>query len=228
MALLSPHDPDNPDLIFEHLAGAPDGFYNAPLPESYSLRSAEMTARDQKSRGTCVAFATPVTAKLAKKMRVDLSPEWIYRHRQNPRTGGMYARDSLQILQRIGAVTEERCPYQDTDDPIDLDPKLYTEAKLNQVNGYTRVTTIDGVKRALLEQKVPLIAIVDHYNSSAEFWRPSMPNQRCNYHAVLIVGFNPTSFQLLNSWGKNWNTDGFTKLPYQDWPAVKEVWSVEP
>ena len=140
----------------------------------------------------------------------------------------MYARDSLQILQRTGAVSEDHCPYRETDDSIDLDPKLYAEARLNQISSHTRVMTIDGVKRALLEQKVPLIAIVDHYNSSAEFWRPTHPDSKCNYHAVLIVGYSLDGVQILNSWGNRWADEGFTLMKWEDWPCVREIWSVEP
>ena len=224
MALLSPHDPD--DLIFEHLAGAPDGFYSAPLPDSFSLRTADLVARDQKTRGTCVAFAAAVLAKLVKKACIDLSPEWIYRLRTNPRTEGMHARNALQILQRVGIVSEASLPYRDNDKPIILDQALYTEASLNRLDGFSRITTQDGLKRSLLETRVPLVAIVEHYNSSAVFWRPDYAGQSVGYHAVSIVGYSPEGVQLLNSWGPTWADDGYSLIPWDDWSRVREIWAV--
>jgi C1A family cysteine protease len=45
-----------------------------------------------------------------------------------------------------------------------------------------------------------------------------MPNtqteQLCGGHEVLIVGYNSTNFQLVNSWGPDWGDAGFFTLPY--------------
>lgn len=226
MALLSPYDSN--DFIYEHIAGAPEGCYNAPIPAKYTLRDGSFTARDQGARPTCLAFAAAVMAKITRKSRHDFSPEWVYRNRRNKHQDGMHGRDAMQILHKIGIVGETDCPYQPRDDCIvALSPALYSAASEDKIESYSRVETIEGGKRAMLETGSPLVAIIEHYNSGPEFWQPAGDGQSPDFHAVLIVGFDESSFEVLNSWGSDWADGGYTRLPFVDWARVREVWSVQ-
>ncbi|NJN41428.1 MAG: hypothetical protein HC811_03495, partial [Flammeovirgaceae bacterium] len=54
-----------------------------------------------------------------------------------------------------------------------------------------------------------------------DFWQArSDPDREYGGHAVTVVGYNDSkfggAFEIVNSWGKNWATEGFTWLRYDD------------
>lgn len=220
-AILSP--PDDSDRIYEHVAAAPAGCYNAPLPPKYML-PVSITPRDQGQRPTCVAQAAAVMAQINKNTE-PLSPEFVYSLRTTIRRAGMYCRDAMRILQTIGTVSESKFPYQPRDDMAPEPGEALRElAAANKIDNYSRVNTVDGVKQCLLELKVPLIATVSHYSSERQFWKAGGGPKA--YHAVLIVGYNAEGLVLLNSWGADWGDGGTCLMPYADWPEVHEVWAL--
>lgn len=234
MALLSPHDDD--DLIYEHLSAAPAGFYLAELPNEYSLRSSSLIARNQGERPTCVAFAVAMLYQLYNNRihgnMVEFSPEWVYQHRINRNSHGMYAKDALKIIQSTGIVLEEDYPYNLYDlgkaeiiERSDVrSAQLLSKAKQNRIAAFSRVSTQDGVKRALLENNTPLVALIQHYKNKPKFWKKTR-KETPSHHAVLITGYNPSGLEIMNSWGENWMDAGFSVIPWKYWKRISEIWS---
>lgn len=222
-ALKSPDDPD--DCIYEHVAHGFTGYYSAVIPDSFDLRPAAYTARDQELRGTCAAFAGATVREiqeLHEQGRTErMSPEFIYFHRQNRPSSGMYGRNVFQILQKIGTVPESVYPYNTPDSQFNNE--LYDIAAQHRISTFARVTTSDGLKRALLEIG-PCYLQLPLYNSRPQFWRAEADEIHRGGHAVAVVGYTPEGFILVNSWGSDWNMDGCVIFPYCDWDAVWECW----
>lgn len=225
-AFKSPDDPT--DWIFEHLAKGPPGTYISEFPDEYDLRQYAQPVRHQGDRGSCAAF----TATAIKEIQENrdcmfdewMSPEFIYYHRDNKPASGMYGRNVFQILQRIGAVPESMYPYKSIDsDVIAPNKKLYETAAQYRIANFARVTTTEGLKRALLELG-PGYLLLPLHTTRPQFWLPK-ENEKCSSgHAVAVVGYNRDGFILRNSWGPDWNGDGHIIFPYEEWGRQWECW----
>ncbi len=227
-ALRSPVDPD--DFVFERIACAsPQGFYFAELPTEMDLRRMWRTPRDQGGRSTCAAFAGAVIKEIqeSKECSFDsnMSPEFIYFHRENKPGGGMYGRNVFQILQKIGCVPEEAYPYHDDETAPRPTDALYSIAARYRISNYARVTTIEGLKRALLELG-PCYIQLPMYSMNKHFWRSDVDGADIiGGHALVVVGYTTVGFILVNSWGAAWGDDGTVILPFDDWPLHWECWA---
>lgn len=225
-ALKSPDDLN--DFIFEHLAHGPTGFYVSEFPPEFDLRIHAQPSRDQGKRGTCAAFTAAAIKEIQENRDCGfsewMSPEFIYYHRDNKPASGMYGRNVFQILQRIGSVPEHMYPYSalDTHAPPPT-AELYEVAAKYRIANYARVTTVDGLKRALLELG-PCYLQLPLYQTRPCFWIGAEGEKYNGGHAVAVVGFNKEGFILKNSWGKRWNIDGSIIFPYSDWGLQWECW----
>lgn len=225
-ALKSPEDPG--DWIFEHLAQGSPGTYRTEFPEEFDLRPYAQPCRDQGTRGTCAAFTAAAIKEIQEQRDCGfnewMSPEFIYYHRDSKPLSGMYGRNVFQILQRIGTVPESAYPYLSADrDAQSPSKKLYESAAQYRIANFARVTTCDGLKRALLEIG-PCYLLLPLFSRKSEFWRGDS-NEKCNGgHAVAVVGFNKNGFILKNSWGPDWNGDGHVIFPYLEWGVQWECW----
>lgn len=217
-ALRSPPDPQ--DFIYEHVASCPEGVYRTKFPEEFDLRGQAGPVRDQAARETCAAFtgATITTAKVGETQ----SAEFIYHHRVNKPKPGMFGRDVMVILQKIGSVSEKLFPYRGDENAPEPDCEMKMIAAKNRISNYAKVESGDGLKRALLENG-PGLVILPCYNDTARFWINRGNEEACG-HAVTAVGFNKLGFVLRNSWGADWNGDGHTILPYAEFDCAWEVW----
>ncbi len=151
----------------------------------------------------------------------------------------MYAKDALKIIQNTGIVLEDDYPYNGSEIPhIDL----YDEAMHNRINSFSKVSTQEGVKRALLESATPLVALIKHYEGNSKFWKRSKytiasavkaraerseVSRSEHYHAVLITGYNHDGLEIMNSWGEDWESQGFSTIPWKYWKRIKEIWSAQ-
>ncbi len=226
---LSPED--HRDWIFEHLAKEPSGGYFAEFPPAYSLRRYSLPPRNQGDRGTCAAFTGAEIKEILDNKRKgksesdgdSLSPEFIYRHRDNKHSSGMYGRNVFRILQKIGTVPESHYPYKTHSEEDDNIPaELYKLAARYRITSYARVETVDGVKKALLEVG-PCYLLLPLYSTRPEFWR-RQGNERGAAHSVAVIGYDEGGFTIKNSWGSNWNGDGCIHFPFSDWSLRLECW----
>lgn len=214
MALKSPHDPR--DLIYEQLASS--GNYTQ-LPPEFSL--AMNSPRDQGRRGTCAAF-TGMSIAEYHNAGVELSPEFIYHHRESP--VGMYARNVFSILKKLGVPEEDLYPYCESDCERRPTRKIYKRAKRYRITGYARLNSIDGIKRALVESG-PVYISLPMYNDGPTFWKQSSDDETAIGHAVTITGYDREGFIFKNSWGTEWNQLGYGLLPFADFNIVYEIWT---
>ncbi len=222
-AIVSPEDSN--DTIFERLAEGPIGFFLNEMPLEFDLRRYAQPSRDQGRRGTCAAFAgssiREIQAHKSDQFEEWMSPEFIYYHRDNKPLNGMHGRNVFQIMQRIGSVPETEYPYDNKDAPS---PELYRLAAKFKIANFAKITTCDGLKKALLEIG-PCYLQLPLYSNRPYFWRPLVNNEKPNGgHAVTVVGYTVLGFILKNSWGTTWNDSGCIVLPYDEFGCNLECW----
>lgn len=237
---MSPYCED--DCVYESLARAPSGHFVAAMPTSFDMRVLSRTPRNQGKRGTCAAFTASACSEVHLARRdiemagraghsrrdqsgTTLSPEFIYYHRENRPSDGMCGRNVFQIMQQIGTVPERDYPYRRDEESPAPSADLYLTASQYKIANYARVTTVDGLKRALLEIG-PCYLQLPLYKARPEFWRKSHGESASGGHALAVIGYTEVGFILKNSWGSKWgpNNDGHIVLPYADWVYVRECW----
>lgn len=228
-AMMSPED--SCDCVFEHLAKASAaGKYEVDQPDTFDLRTEIKfpTPRDQGTRGTCAAMVGATIKEIQEARDCGfagrMSPEFIYFHRDNKPSGGMYGRNVFQILQKIGSVPENLYKYRADESAMKPSEELYEIANHFKIANFARVKSVDGLKKALLEIG-PCYIQLPLYSTRPEFWRASNPTDKPDGgHALTVIGYTLDGFILQNSWGAEWNGDGCIVFPYAEWDDHWECW----
>lgn len=196
------------------------------LPKEFNLRNQLQPVRDQGSQGTCSAQTASCMKEWQEKIDIGLneylSPQFVYNLRSNEGEG-MFPRDTMKILQKIGIVLEKEYPYNTRKR---ITEQLKEAASRFKIKSYARVKTIDGLKKSLFINGPCYIAFPVYNPESYKFWRPHHANQQSiGGHAVVVVGWTKTAFIIRNSWGTNWGRGGYCYFPYSDWGMHWELWT---
>ena len=207
---------------------------NSELPKSLDLRPFLQPIRDQKKQGSCAAQSAACMKEYQEKFDNQLdrhfSPPFVYNNRKNQDSAGMFCRDLMRVMYKIGAVYEKDYPYYTIESPDDMKqrvPELYEKAESFQIQSYARIYTMKGLKNALYENGPCVIAFpVYNYNSNGKMWIQESPQQEHGGgHAMAVVGYTETSFIIRNSWGSDWCDDGYCYYPFDEWGSHWEVWT---
>lgn len=194
------------------------------LPEKLDLRSELLSVRDQGPFGTCAAMAGSCMKEWQEwkdiELRVYFSPMFIYNNRTNPGEG-MYMRELMNILYKMGDCKEVTFKYGTQGTPPG---EAYEEAKNFVIKNYASINTIDGLKTALYDAGICVIA-VPVYNYTTRMWKPRPSDFLLGGHAMAVAGYTKEGFIIRNSWGYDWGEDGYCIFPYEDWGLQWEVWT---
>lgn len=211
---------DSRDYQFEALSPL-----TGSLPAVLDMRDEILPIRNQGSDGACVAFTASCMKEVQEKRDIGfneyMSPQFIYVNRQNKSSEGMYPRDLMRILSKIGSVTEIMMPYQKS---TRITPEILQYAGNHKIKGYAAITTIDGMKNSLVLNGPALIGI-PVYNYGQHIWKQRNNETLKGGHAVAIVGWTDEGFIIRNSWGASWNGDGHTIFPFSHWGLQWEAWT---
>lgn len=211
---------DERDYIAETIYSA-----EGELPEELDLRDDLPPVFDQKSQGSCAACTAACMKEWQENQDVGLeehmSVQFVYNNRSNAPGEGMYPRDVMAILNKIGIVKETDYPYF-TDAPITN--ALKEKAADYKIKGYASVSTIDGLKKALVKNG-PCFISFPVYDYGLAFWKPKQGSKLLGYHAVTVVGYDKDGFIIRNSWSPGWGLDGYTNYGYRDWGSHREIWT---
>lgn len=201
------------------------------LPDYFYLNlSKSFKIKDQGNVGSCVAHAL---SSMLEKYNKIFSTGWIYGYRPEDyyQGIGMYPREALKTLQKIGAVENKDFPYNvemnKAKELVDKDLNMLTKyAQEYKIQSYARLYNIKEIKEFLYinQTAVPVSILVDNMELvEDEIQVPNIEN--CEEgHMMLIVGWNEDGFIVQNSWGDNWGNRGFAILPYK-YP-IEEAWGV--
>jgi hypothetical protein len=149
---------------------------------------------------------------------------------KNPCETGVSLRACLLFLQTKGACLAAN--FSNTSDCSQKpDTTLWEEAERYKITDFGAVfrakddsiVKILQMRRLLAARKPVVIAFYitpsfSNLTDSTEVWSPTKEEPIMGGHAVVIIGYNQAeqSFELMNSWGRDWGHHGFAKISYSD------------
>lgn len=172
-----------------------------------------------------------VTNGVADPNRV-YSPAFIYNYLKRSVipsecvTGVQYT-SAFRVIQSLGICTWKELPYiQDVEGcKIAVPDSAFSNSREHSGYIFERINnTADDIK---LYTSLGLPVIVGLFTSTNLYqqglnlpkghlllWSPDK-NDRKEYHAMLVVGYDDKNFKLMNSWGNNWGANGYVLIPYR-------------
>ncbi len=204
------------------------------FPETFVLP--EVSVKNQGGTGSCVAHACSSVVEFHNKRQegtdVVFSTEFIYGYRPvGYYVGeGMYIRDALKTLQKLGD-----CPLSDLKGnhkcseameavEANLD-ELKDKAYPHRISTYAKVSTIDEIKQALMDFGYVVIYMPwykDYKLKNGVYSHSS--DETSGYHCMVIYGWNEQGWLVHNSWGKTWGKKGRFIMPFDfQW---REAWAI--
>jgi len=218
------------------------GNYN--LPSSASMRSFCPIPQDQGSSGTCTAWSTTYASrtilysqrkKLTSPSEINtsaFSPSYVYNQIRltNDCSYGAYISDALDLLKSQGCVTYKEFGFECSRAVTDKEKK---KAKDFTIRDYKRLFVYDGTSRAVvtpikksLSENKPVVISMRCFGSlekAKDVWNPpanSANDTNKGFHAMTVIGYDDTkfggAFELMNSWGAEWGSNGFIWIRYAD------------
>lgn len=198
------------------------------IPPRLSYRKYLQPVRSQHGQGSCVAQTIAAIKEYQEKKDVKFnqyfSPQFIYNQRSNYPRAGMYGRDAMKIIQKMGICRESIYPYGTIEKAEDIPSYAKEEARNYTIKSYARVHTMKGLLESLYLNG-PCYISFPVYNYTPRFWIQRDTDEYIGGHAVTVIGYNKKGFILRNSWGADWGDNGYTIYPYYDWRAHKEIWT---
>jgi C1A family cysteine protease len=239
--------PQLPDLR-DHIMTVPKLTPALVLPDKVDLRLAMPPVYDQGRIGSCVSNAISGSLQFLRKKlgkTDDFTPSRLFNY-WNTRNleksvaydAGAIIRDSIKIINSLGAPQEQKWQYSDTPpnyytnkwkstDKPRRKPgaSAYASGTSHEAVSYEVVPTTLTMMKTCLSDGYPFIFGFSVYESfeSAEVARtgivpiPKASEQLLGGHAVMAVGYDDSTqrFIIRNSWGVNWGDKGYFYMPYE-------------
>jgi hypothetical protein len=200
------------------------------FPSRVDFKPDTESVDDQKSWGSCVAHAGQTALEIAfsrARTPIDLSRAYLY-HWVQKYAGTLGTKDGGYPV-HLGAIIENNGCCLEVDWPYDKAGTIPPESiramgqSIFPANStkYTRLRTVEQIKRALCMGKPVVFGMVTHQSFSrlsgpwtAHAWDITAP--QTGGHAVCCIGYDDQAKRLLceNSWGSQWGDGGFFGMPY--------------
>lgn len=204
------------------------------FPETFALP--EVTIKNQGSTNSCVAHACSSVVEFHNKRQEGtdtvFSTEFIYGYRPaGYYVGeGMYIRDALKTLRKVGDCTKEELTgnheYSEAIDIVEADlDELKNRAYPHRISTYAKIDTADEIKQALMDFGYVVVSMPWHkdYKLKDGVYTYTSDENR-GYHCVVIYGWDERGWLVQNSWGKGWGQKGKFVVPFDfKW---REAWAV--
>lgn len=224
------------------------------LPKVYSLKKYCPTPKSQGPHGTCTSWATTYAARTICEA---VSNGWtnkdtitneafapIFIYKQMNRKHG--CNEGTSIAEALGLLKNTGAPKLRSFDVLcaDFIPNfLYAEASNNKIDDYTSLFNnysggvadkVSLVKKALAEDH-PVVMAMDVCESFEIYDGSNLWNGEkgvdCGGHAMCVIGYDDEkyggAFEIMNSWGTNWASNGFIWIKYDDFQKnVKYAYDV--
>ncbi|MAT44992.1 MAG: hypothetical protein CL609_21885 [Anaerolineaceae bacterium] len=209
----------------------PPSFSFAPLPSKVDLIKHMAPIRNQKQRGTCVAFACTAVREylLPETIQVnDLSEQYLYwncKEHDLFNGPGTYIHVAMNRLLQDGQCREEDWPYNGNKIPNNEGQGPPPEGIADKAVAYRIEETqklparsVNHLRQSLAEQK-PIAFAVPVYEywfsqplySSGDIRLPLPDDKLAGGHAMCMVGYEDDPdlpgggfFMIRNSWGTDW------------------------
>lgn len=145
---------------------------------------------------------------------------------------GTSIRNCIKTLASTGACNEVVWPYDTTRLTVKPPATAYTQAPLNRITRYARLTlTLAQIKLCLFSGHPFVFGMkcYDHWYKAVGGAIPAtIPTtaRSLGGHAMMCVGYDDTRqvVIVLNSWGATWGDKGYAYIPYSLFLRVGEVY----
>jgi C1A family cysteine protease len=225
------HDlPDARDFVY----AAPLIRFPHGLPASVDLRSVCPPIYDQGQLGSCTGngIAGAIEFDQGKLGNKQFTPSRLfiyYNERVMEGTvtqdAGAQIRDGIKSVAQLGAPPETDWPYNIQKFAEQPPLQAYTDAKLDLVSSYARVSQNLGQMQGCLAEGYPFVFGFTVYSSfesdtvaqTGVVPMPSSGETVMGGHCVVAVGYDDTNrtFIVRNSWGVSWGMKGYCTMPYE-------------
>jgi len=197
--------------------------------EYLDLRESLPPIRNQGLQGTCAAQSAACMKEWQEKKDYNfegyMSPQFIYNNRHNQNSEGMFGRDVMRILSKIGSVEEAVYNYGKIEQISSIKQEYYERAKIHTIKSYAGIFDIDSLKKAL-NVNGPCYIAFPVYNFSDKMWIKEAEDTKLQGgHAMTVVGYNANGFIIRNTWGEKWGDDGYCLYSYNEWGSHWEIWT---
>ena len=190
----------------EHVFSANESL---PLPTKYSYRQYLPKILDQGSRPICVPCSVSTyinwRENLANgsKSNNGIDYEEIYASKEIE-AEGMTFKEAFTYLRHHGVSSKK--------------------GNL-MIKEYAMVRSLIQLKYALL-MNGPCFGALPVYSDRPDFWNKYQGDRLQGYHAIAIVGYDKEGFIIRNSWGTSFGDKGYTKIPYNEFGKLMEIWTI--
>jgi len=203
------------------------------LPSRVDLRQYMTPVEDQSTVGSCtanaIAGAYEYLAQRAHGEAGDISRLFIYYNTRRAEgtvgDGGSSISGSIQVLEEVGACTEETWPYVPEDFDTEPSPEAYEEAQNFLVDEAREIPIDLAAMKGCLAEGYPFafgLILYDSFNQAGKGGRVPLPSRNEQVrethgaHAMLCVGYSDRNeaFIVRNSWGSDWGDQGYCYIPY--------------
>ena len=196
------------------------------IPNNLDWRSHLQRVRNQGRQGTSLAFVgTCILEWYSRKIlksEMTASAQFLYNMRPDKTQTLMSGRDLMETLRLNGCCKEETYVYGTKIAPT---PEIIEEASRLKIDGYSKIRTMETLKRALIVNG-PCLICFPVYNHTTKLWKQRKEQEKLGCHGMAVVGYNKLGFIVRNSWGEHWDTEGYCIYPYEDWGCHEEIWTV--
>jgi C1A family cysteine protease len=238
---------DLPDAR-DYAYAAPLNRFPQGLPPLVDMRPACPPVYNQGQLGSCTAngIAGAIEFDQGKLGNSEFIPSRLFIY-YNERViegtvnqdSGAQVRDGIKSVVTLGAPPETDWPYVIANFAERPPPLAYTDAKLDLVSSYARVTQNLAQMQGCLADGYPFVFGFTVYQSfesqavasSGIVPMPAPGEATVGGHCVLAVGYDNTTrtFIIRNSWGAGWGMKGYCTMPYEyllDAQLASDFWTI--
>lgn len=211
------------------------------LPKKYSLKQYCPMPKSQGQFGTCTAWSTTYAARTICEAvsngwtnkdsitKEAFSPIFIYKQ-LNHQPG---CNEGASVAGALGLLKSKGTPKFRSFDVLCADfipNNLYTEASNYKIDDYTTLfddysgfvnDKVSSVKKALSEGHPVVFAmnVYKSFDNSSVLWS-GVKDVKRGAHAMCVIGYDDEkyggAFEIMNSWGTYWASDGYVWIKYED------------
>lgn len=204
------------------------------FPDKYEIVMPKV--KDQGIVNSCVAHSlSTFLEETYKQNNIEFSVGFIYGYRPDgyDQGEGMYPREALKTLLKVGDVPKDRFNHNKEMKEIKqlVDENLTTllpVAELYKIDSYSRIYTTNEIKKCIFND-IPVPISVPVYNDLAydkgTFVIKEPSGNLNGYHMMIIYGYNKNGWLIQNSWGTEWGNNGRAILPYDY--ELDTAWAID-
>lgn len=201
-------------------------------PTEYAIKMPRV--KNQGSVNSCVAHSLATFMEgFYKQDNKYFSVGFIYGYRPfNYYQGeGMYPREALKTLQKVGNVKQNDFPYNkelpEIKNMVDKQKaRLESLANECKIDSYARIHTKSEILKCLYND-CPVPVSIPVYNNLAIDKNGVIQQPQGEvegYHMVILYGWNEQGYLLQNSWGQSWGNNGCAILPFDY--EIDSAWAI--